>query len=174
MYSTTLSGPTSNRSPNQATTYGNDKASVAASRSLNSAAYQVLSRGWMDGQHRDSLTGATAMNTSTFYTITWKLRPVDQVIPAGLRLGLVLTLSDAEFVSSHSTGATVTVDLAGSGLKLPLAPGAGLAAPSSPRTAPPIVNDDFKNHTDNRPARRASERRSSVEEVFNARASSHC
>ena len=47
------------------------------------------------------------MNTSTFYTITWKLRPIDQIIPAGQRLGLVLTLSDSEFVSSHSTGATV-------------------------------------------------------------------
>ena len=61
------------------------------------------------------------MNTSTYYTITWKLRPIDQIIPAGQRLGLVLTLSDAEFVSSHSTGATVTVDLAGSVLKLPIA-----------------------------------------------------
>src|SRR4029079_94441 len=98
---------------------------------VSSAAFQVLSRGWMDGQHRDSLTTPTAMNTSTFYTITWKLRPIDQVIPAGLRLGLVLTLTDAEFASPRSTGATVTVDLTGSGLKLPLAPAAGLAASSS-------------------------------------------
>ena len=109
---------------------------------VSSAAFQVLSRGWMDGQHRDSLTSTTPMNTSTFYTITWKLRPIDQVIPAGQRLGLVLTLSDAEFVSSHSTGATVTVDLAGSVLKLPIASGAGLAAQSlSPPTAAPVVVD---------------------------------
>jgi hypothetical protein len=54
----------------------------------------------------------------------------------------VLTLSDAEFVSSHSTGATVTVDLAGSVLTLPVASGAGLAAPSlSPPTVPPAVVD---------------------------------
>jgi X-Pro dipeptidyl-peptidase len=109
---------------------------------VSSAAFQVLSRGWMDGQHRNSLTSTTAMNSSTFYTITWKLRPIDQVIPAGQRLGLVLTLSDAEFVTSHSTGATVTVDLASSGLTLPVASGAGLAAPSlSPPTAPPAVVD---------------------------------
>jgi X-Pro dipeptidyl-peptidase len=115
---------------------------------VSSAAYQVLSRGWMDGQHRNSLTSTTAMNTSTFYTITWKLRPIDQVIPAGLRLGLVLTLSDAEFVSSHSTGATVTVDLAGSRLTLPVAPAAGLAAPSlSPPTGPPVVVDGESSTT---------------------------
>src|SRR6185436_1509239 len=109
---------------------------------VSSAAFQVLSRGWMDGQHRNSLTSTTAMNSGTFYTITWKLRPIDQVIPAGQRLGLVLTLSDAEFVTSHSTGATVTVDLAGSVLMLPVASGAGLAAPSlSPPTAPPAVVD---------------------------------
>ncbi|MEV4412670.1 Xaa-Pro dipeptidyl-peptidase [Catellatospora sp. NPDC049609] len=110
---------------------------------VSSAAYQVLSRGWMDGQHRDSLTGTTAMNTSTYYTITWKLRPIDQVIPAGQRLGVVLTLTDAEFVSAHSTGATVTVDLAGSVLKLPIAP-AGALAPSASAygtDAPSVIYD---------------------------------
>ena len=45
-----------------------------------------------------------------------------RLIPAGHQLGLVLTLSDAEFVSSHSTGATVTVDLTASSLALPIAP----------------------------------------------------
>jgi X-Pro dipeptidyl-peptidase len=109
---------------------------------VSSAAQSVLSRGWMDGQHRDSLTAPTAMNTSTFYTITWKLRPTDQIIPAGQRLGLVLTLSDNEFVSSHSTGATVTVDLAASVLRLPIAPAGSLAALSRP-TAPVIVDGQW-------------------------------
>ncbi|MDI1461401.1 Xaa-Pro dipeptidyl-peptidase [Catellatospora sp. KI3] len=91
-------------------------------KTVASASYQVLARGWMDGAHRDSLTSPTNMSTSTYYTITWKLRPLDQVIPAGHRLGLVLTLSDAEFVSSHSTGATVTVDQTACVLQLPIAP----------------------------------------------------
>ncbi|WP_144123792.1 Xaa-Pro dipeptidyl-peptidase [Catellatospora sichuanensis] len=115
---------------------------------VSSAAYQVLSRGWMDGQHRASLTTTTAMNTSTYYTITWKLRPIDQIIPAGQRLGVVLTLSDAEFVTSHSTGATVTVDLTGSVLKLPIAPAAGFAAQSlSPQPTPPVVVDGTSSPT---------------------------
>jgi len=45
-------------------------------------------------------------------------------------------------VSSHSTGATVSVDLTGSRLTLPAAPGAGLAAPMlSPQTGLPVVVD---------------------------------
>lgn len=109
---------------------------------VSSAAYQVLSRGWMDGQHRDSLTSTTAMNTSTYYTITWKLRPIDQVIPAGHRLGLVLTLTDPEFVTAHSTGATATIDLTGTVLKLPIAPaGAFTAQPLSPQPAAPVIID---------------------------------
>ncbi|GAA1412276.1 Xaa-Pro dipeptidyl-peptidase [Catellatospora coxensis] len=109
---------------------------------VSSAAYQVLSRGWMDGQHRDSLTSTTAMNTSTYYTITWKLRPIDQVIPAGHRLGLVLTLTDPEFVMAHSTGATATIDLTGTVLKLPIAPaGAFTAQPLSPQPAAPVIVD---------------------------------
>ncbi|MEU7825539.1 Xaa-Pro dipeptidyl-peptidase [Catellatospora sp. NPDC049133] len=109
---------------------------------VSSAAYQVLSRGWMDGQHRDSLTSTTAMNTSTYYTITWKLRPIDQVIPAGHRLGLVLTLTDPEFVTAHSTGATATIDLAGTVLKLPIAPAGAFTAQSlTPQPAAPVIVD---------------------------------
>ncbi|GIF96337.1 X-Pro dipeptidyl-peptidase [Catellatospora citrea] len=115
---------------------------------VSSAAYQVLSRGWMDGQHRDSLTTTTAMNTSTYYTITWKLRPIDQIIPAGQRLGLVLTLTDPEFATAHSTGATATIDLTASVLKLPIAPTSGLTAQTlSPQTAPPVLVDNTWNPT---------------------------
>lgn len=110
---------------------------------VSSAAYQVLSRGWMDGQHRDSLTSTTAMNTSTYYTITWKLRPIDQIIPAGQRLGLVLTLTDPEFATAHSTGATAAIDLTASVLKLPIAPASGLTAQTlSPQPLSPTVVDD--------------------------------
>ena len=93
-----------------------------AAKAVSSAAFQVQARGWIDGAHRTSLSSTSPMASGTFYTITWKLRPMDQVIPAGHRLGLVLTLSDGEFVSSHSTGATVTYDLASSVLQLPVAP----------------------------------------------------
>lgn len=103
-------------------TSADDACYFDTAKAVSSAAYQVQARGWIDGAHRTSLSSTTPMAAGTFYTITWKLRPMDQVIPAGHRLGLVLTLSDNEFVSSHSTGATVTYDLAGSFLQLPVAP----------------------------------------------------
>jgi X-Pro dipeptidyl-peptidase len=103
-------------------TAADDACYLNTAKAVSSAAYQVQARGWIDGAHRTSLSSTTPMASGTFYTITWKLRPMDQVIPAGHQLGLVLTLSDAEFVSSHSTGATVTYDLASSFLSLPVAP----------------------------------------------------
>jgi len=103
-------------------TSADDACYLNTAKAVSSTAYQVQARGWIDGAHRTSLSSTTPMASGTFYTITWRLRPMDQVIPAGHRLGLVLTLSDAEFVSSHSTGATVTYDLASSFLQLPIAP----------------------------------------------------
>ncbi|GIG58937.1 X-Pro dipeptidyl-peptidase [Longispora fulva] len=93
-------------------------------KTVATADLAVLSRGWIDGAHRDSLSSPTNMAAGTWYTVTWKLRPLDQVLPAGHRLGLVLSLSDQEFVSPKSTGATVDVDLARSLLRLPTAPNA--------------------------------------------------
>ncbi|WP_034593383.1 Xaa-Pro dipeptidyl-peptidase [Hamadaea tsunoensis] len=113
-------------------------------KTVSSSAQQVLARGWIDGAHRDSLSATTAMSTSTYYTITIQLRPIDQVIPAGHQLGLVLTLSDAEFVSSHSTGATVSYDLSGCALALPVAP-ASFAA--SALSAPATVIDPAQTTT---------------------------
>jgi X-Pro dipeptidyl-peptidase len=103
-------------------TTADDACYFTTAKAVSSPAYQVQARGWIDGAHRNSLSSTSPMVSGTFYTITWKLRPLDQVIPAGHRLGLVLTLSDAEFVSSRSTGATVTYDLANSVLRLPIAP----------------------------------------------------
>jgi X-Pro dipeptidyl-peptidase len=78
------------------------------------------------------------------YTITWKLCPIDQVIPAGQRLGLVLTLTDPEIASAHSTGATVTVDLTASVLRLPIA-SAGSAAAQSRQAGPIVVDDEWSD-----------------------------
>ncbi|MEV6523244.1 Xaa-Pro dipeptidyl-peptidase [Longispora sp. NPDC051575] len=102
-------------------------------KTVATADLAVLSRGWIDGAHRDSLSSPTNMAAGTWYTVTWKLRPLDQVLATGHRLGLVLSLSDQEFVSPKSTGATVDIDLGRSLLRLPTAPDAvaGLTAGES-------------------------------------------
>lgn len=68
--------------------------------------------------------------------MTLRLQPQDRVLAAGHRLGLLLSLSDTENTSPATTGATVTVDLAHSGLGLPVA---GPARFGTPRTAPEVT-----------------------------------
>jgi X-Pro dipeptidyl-peptidase len=80
----------------------------------------VLTRGWVDAAHRDSLTRPQPLTPGRWYTVTWRLHAYDTVLPAGRVLGLVLTLSDAEFTLPTNTGATVDVDLGRSRLNLPV------------------------------------------------------
>ena len=77
----------------------------------------VLTRGWVDAAHRDSLTRPTPLRPGRWYTVTWRLHAHDAVLPAGRVLGLVLTVSDAEFTLPTTTGATVDVDLGRSRLE---------------------------------------------------------
>jgi X-Pro dipeptidyl-peptidase len=80
----------------------------------------VLTRGWVDAAHRDSLTRPAPLQPGRWYTVTWRLRAHDTVLPAGRVLGLVLTASDTEFTLPASTGATIDVDLGRSRLNLPV------------------------------------------------------
>lgn len=98
----------------------------------------VLDRGWVDAAHRDSLTSPEPLRPGEWYTVTWPLRAHDAVLAKGRVLGLVLTLSDTEFTSPTSTGATVEVDLVGSSLHLPLATQPGTAALPAAGTPPQV------------------------------------
>ena len=86
----------------------------------------VMTRGWVDAAHRDSLTRPTPLQPGRWYTVNFDMNAYDTVLPAGRVLGLVLTLSDTQYTVPTSTGATVRVDLSRSRLGLPvsLAPGA--------------------------------------------------
>jgi X-Pro dipeptidyl-peptidase len=97
--------------------------------------YGILTRGWTDAAHYQSLNRLTPLTPGKWYTVTWQLQPQDQILAAGHNLGLVLTLSDEENTTPNSTGAGVTVDLAGSSLDLPVA---GPATLPRPNTAPQV------------------------------------
>jgi X-Pro dipeptidyl-peptidase len=83
------------------------------------------------------LTARTPLTTGQYYTITWRLQPQDQIIPAGNTLGLVLTLSDTQNTTQHTTGATTTLDLTASSLTLPLT-GTTTTLTTAPRLSTPI------------------------------------
>ncbi|HWM02297.1 MAG TPA: Xaa-Pro dipeptidyl-peptidase [Actinophytocola sp.] len=99
----------------------------------------VLSRGWVDAAHRDSLSRPTPLRPGRWYTVTWRLRAHDAVLPAGRVLGLVISLSDTEWTIPSSTGATVDVDLRHSRLNLPVSLRPGATALADVSVAPRLT-----------------------------------
>jgi X-Pro dipeptidyl-peptidase len=98
----------------------------------------VLTRGWVDAAHRDSLTRPTPLQPGRWYTVNFDLNAYDTVLPAGRVLGLVLTLSDTQYTVPTSTGATVRVDLSRSRLGLPVSPAPGATALPDATVAPKV------------------------------------
>lgn len=95
----------------------------------------VISRGWLDASHSDSLSQPTPLVSGQWRTVTVPLRAQDDILAKGHQVGLAITLSDTEYTTPNSTGATVTIDLAGSTLNLPVVGGIHL----SPGTAPAVA-----------------------------------
>jgi X-Pro dipeptidyl-peptidase len=108
---------------------------IDTAEDTSSSDYGILTRGWQDAAHYQSLSQDTPLTPGQWYTITWQLQPQDQILAAGHTLGLILTLSDKQYTAPNTTGATVTVDLSGSSLSLPLAGTTSLARPA---TAPHV------------------------------------
>ncbi|MGB3444126.1 MAG: Xaa-Pro dipeptidyl-peptidase [Actinophytocola sp.] len=109
-----------------ASTPADDACYLDTAKDVVTADAAVMTRGWVDAAHRDSLTSPTPLLPDRWYTVNFDLNAHDVVLPAGRVLGLVLTLSDTQYTVPTSTGATVRIDLGRSRLGLPvsLAPGA--------------------------------------------------
>ncbi len=109
-----------------ATSAADDPCYFDTVKNVRTSDFGVMTRGWLDAAHRDSLTAPSPLVPGTWYTVSWKLHAHDTVLPAGRVLGLVITLSDNGFTIPASSGATVDVDLGLSRLSLPISllPGA--------------------------------------------------
>jgi X-Pro dipeptidyl-peptidase len=55
--------------------------------------------------------------------MTFDLQPDDQIIPAGRRIGLMIFSSDRDFTLWPKAGTELTLDLAGTTLRLPIVGG---------------------------------------------------
>ena len=55
--------------------------------------------------------------------MTFDLQPDDQIIPAGRRIGLMIFSSDRDFTLWPKPGTELTIDLAGTTLRLPIVGG---------------------------------------------------
>ncbi|MFE2677151.1 Xaa-Pro dipeptidyl-peptidase [Streptomyces hygroscopicus] len=94
---------------------------------------EVISRGWMDAQNRHSVTTPEPLIPGRSYRIAYRTLPDDYEIKPGHRLGLVLGGTDADFLYfEDATGATVTVDLGGSRVTVPVTAAEGLRTTRRP------------------------------------------
>jgi X-Pro dipeptidyl-peptidase len=81
----------------------------------------VFDRGWADLGHFASLTSQQALTPGRPYTITFPLNSTDHTVPAGHTLTLIIGGTDNGYIEGLSSHPTLTVDLAGSSVLLPLA-----------------------------------------------------
>ncbi|MEO3797540.1 Xaa-Pro dipeptidyl-peptidase [Nonomuraea sp. B10E15] len=81
---------------------------------------EIVARGWIDVQNRDSLSQATPLPPGTYGTVTWLTLPQDYTFKKGHRIGLVLAGTDSTYSDETGTGANVTVDLSRSSVSVPL------------------------------------------------------
>ncbi|MER5647946.1 Xaa-Pro dipeptidyl-peptidase [Streptosporangium sp. NPDC002524] len=82
---------------------------------------EIVARGWIDVQNRDSLSTPSPLPAGTYGKVSWETLPQDYVFKKGHRLALVIAGTDSTYSDETATGANVTVDLAGSRVLLPLA-----------------------------------------------------
>ncbi|MEU7000670.1 Xaa-Pro dipeptidyl-peptidase [Nonomuraea sp. NPDC046570] len=89
---------------------------------------EIVARGWIDVQNRDSLSTPEPLPAGTYGRVKWDTLPQDYVFKKGHRMALVLAGTDSTYSGEAATGANVTVDLAKSKIVIPLVLSAPLTA----------------------------------------------
>ena len=88
----------------------------------------LITKGWADPANAGaediaSPRTGTRLTPGAFIDLEFALQPDDQVIPAGARIGLMIFSSDKFFTLHPDPGTTLTVDLGGTRLALPVVGG---------------------------------------------------
>ena len=83
----------------------------------------VITRGWADMQNRNSLRESEPLVPGELYEMTFDLQPDDQVIPAGQQIGVMIFSTDRDFTLWPEPGTSLSVDLDGTTLSLPVVGG---------------------------------------------------
>ncbi|MGW1199993.1 Xaa-Pro dipeptidyl-peptidase [Streptomyces sp. NPDC002536] len=82
--------------------------------------FTVFSRGWADLGHHAGLAHGEPLVPGRSYSMTLDLVATDHVVPAGHRLGLIVAGTDTGLLEPASTTPHLTVDLRGSGVRVPV------------------------------------------------------
>ncbi|WP_308169929.1 Xaa-Pro dipeptidyl-peptidase [Acrocarpospora catenulata] len=88
---------------------------------------EIVARGWIDVQNRDSLTESAPLTPGTYAQVKWATLPQDYVFKKGHRLGLVIAGTNSTYSGETATGTNVTIDLHRSRVEIPLVLGVGHA-----------------------------------------------
>ncbi|GLX02513.1 Xaa-Pro dipeptidyl-peptidase [Microtetraspora sp. NBRC 16547] len=86
---------------------------------------EIVARGWIDAQNRDSLSESSPLTPGTYAQVKWKTLPQDYVFKKGHRIGLVIAGTDSTYSGEKATGTQVTIDLHKSRVQIPLVLGVG-------------------------------------------------
>jgi X-Pro dipeptidyl-peptidase len=81
---------------------------------------EIVSRGWLDARHRESLRRSESLEPGKRYSFEWKAFGEDYVFTKGHRIAVVVAGSDATFTVPDPHQATVDVALHNSSVILPI------------------------------------------------------
>ncbi len=84
---------------------------------------EIVSRGWLDARHRDSLRQGEPMVPGEAYRFRWEIFGDDYVFGKGHRIGVVIAGSDRDWTIPDETHAAVEVRLRRSKVILPIVGG---------------------------------------------------
>ncbi|MFK0220197.1 CocE/NonD family hydrolase [Streptomyces vinaceus] len=83
--------------------------------------FKIITRGWTDVRNRNSPAWQSHVEPGRAYAFRWDLEPAEHIVPAGHRIGIVLTSTDRDHTLRYPAGTRVTLDPAASAVTLPLA-----------------------------------------------------
>ncbi len=84
------------------------------------AASQVVSRGWINASHRQSLTSQVPLVRGEEFSVSWEALPQDYTFKPGHRIGIVIAGNQSGRTIATTTRANVTVLLGESSVTLPI------------------------------------------------------
>ncbi|WNV82853.1 Xaa-Pro dipeptidyl-peptidase [Umezawaea sp. Da 62-37] len=116
---------------------GDDACYFDTATTSTSVSAEIISRGWADLANHNSLSTPSALVAGTKYTMTFRLSTTDHVVKQGHRLGLVVGGTDSGQISAPSRLPRVTLDLAGTSVRLPVV--GALPRASAERTVGPVT-----------------------------------
>jgi X-Pro dipeptidyl-peptidase len=85
---------------------------------------EMVTRGWLDPQNRNSLSRSDRVVPGERYGMRWDLQPDDHVFGAGHRIGLVVVSTDHDYTIRPKPGTKLTLAPAQSSISLPVVGGA--------------------------------------------------